>query len=97
MMDRNIKQAVGLPRMVLQIITDYRTITTTDIWYELGEDGRLEDRISLDEVRETLSQLESQKMIARDDEDQWKISKSDGSKSTTHTPGLEGGMRIDKL
>ena len=73
MMDENSQREVDLRRMVLQIITDYRTITTMDIWYELGEEGRLEGSISLNEVRETLSQLEGQKMIARGDDDQWKI------------------------
>ncbi|MDI7259000.1 MAG: hypothetical protein QME90_03655 [Thermodesulfobacteriota bacterium] len=73
MMDEIFQREVDLRGMVLQIITDYRTITTMDIWYELGEDGRLECGISLDEVRETLSQLERQKMIARGDDDQWKI------------------------
>lgn len=82
MMDENSQREVDLRRMVLQIITDYRTITTIDIWYELGEEGRFEGSISLNEVRETLSQLEGQKMIARGDDDQgqWKISEGDGSK-----------------
>jgi len=78
--DENFQRKVDLRRMVLQIITDYRTITTMDIWYELGEEGRLEGSISLDEVRETLSQLEGQKMIARGNDDEWKISEGDGSK-----------------
>ena len=78
MMDENFQREVDLRRMVLQIITDYRTITTMDIWYELGEEGRLEGSISLDEVRETLSQLEGQKMIARGNDDEWKISEGDG-------------------
>lgn len=80
MVDENFQREVDLRRMVLQIITDYRTITTMDIWYELGEEGRLEGSISLDEVRETLSQLEGQKMIARGNDGEWKISESDGSK-----------------
>jgi len=80
MIDENVQREVDLRRMVLQIITDYRAITTMDIWYELGEEGRLEGSISLDEVRETLSQLEGQKMIARGNDDEWKISEGDGSK-----------------
>ena len=78
MMDEIFQREGDLRRMVLQIITDYRTINTVDIWYELGEDGRLEGSIPLNEVRETLSQLEGQKMIARGNDEQWKISEGDG-------------------
>lgn len=80
MMDEIFQREGDLRRMVLQIITDYRTINTMDIWYELGEEGKLEGSISLNEVRETLSQLEGQKMIARGDDEQWKISEGDGRK-----------------
>jgi len=79
-MDEIFQREGDLRRMVLQIITDYRTINTMDIWYELGEEGKLEGSISLNEVRETLSQLEGQKMIARGNDDQWKISEGDGRK-----------------
>lgn len=39
----------------------------------MGEDDRFKDGITLAEVNETLFQLEKQKMIARVEDDKWKI------------------------
>jgi hypothetical protein len=68
----NFQQRDDIYKAILEIIADYQPITTKDIWYELGEDDRFKDGITLAEVNETLFQLEKQKMIIKGDNDSWK-------------------------
>jgi len=69
----NFQQEVDLGRIILQIITDYRAITTTEIWYELGEDDRFDGKITRAEVTEVVSELEKQNIIVKGKDDKWKI------------------------
>jgi len=73
MMESNFQQEADLGRMILQIIKDYRAITTTDIWYELGEDDRFDGGITRAEVTEVVSELEKQNIIVKEKDDKWKI------------------------
>ena len=72
MRERHFQHDDDLAMTVLEIIGHYQPILTEDIWYELGEDDRFKDGITLAEVNETLFQLEKQKMIIKGDNDSWK-------------------------
>jgi hypothetical protein len=72
MTGNNFQQRDDICKAILEIIAEYQPITTKDIWYELGEDDRFKDGITLAEVNETLFQLEKQKMIIKGDNDSWK-------------------------
>lgn len=72
MTGNNFQQRDDICKAILEIIEDYQPITTKDIWYELGEDDRFKDGITLADVNETLFQLEKQKMIIKGDNDSWK-------------------------
>jgi hypothetical protein len=69
----NVPQDEDLGRKILEIIADYQEISTTDIWYELGEDDRFHGGIPLAEVGELLSLLEEQEMIVKAENDKWTI------------------------
>ena len=69
----NFEQEVDLGRIILQIITDCQAITATEIWYELGEDDRLDDEITRAEVTDVVSELEKQNIIVKGKDDKWKI------------------------
>lgn len=73
MMRSNFQEEVDLRRIILQIITDYQAITTTDIWYELGENYQFDGGITRVEVTEVVSKLEKQNIIVKGEEDKWKI------------------------
>jgi hypothetical protein len=73
MTGNNFQRRDDICKAILEIIADYQPITTKDIWYELGEDDRFKDGITLAEVNETLFQLEKQKMIVRVEDEKWKI------------------------
>ena len=77
MKDRGIRQDDNLFRAVLGIITDYQPIPTLDIWYELGEDESVEDRVALAEVLEILSHLENGKQIFKGEGDRWGCSREE--------------------
>ena len=72
MTGNNFQQRDDICKAILEIIADYPAITTKDIWYELGEDDRFKNAITLAEVNESLFQLEKQKMIIKGDNDSWK-------------------------
>lgn len=72
MTSKTFQQEDDIDKAILEIIADYQPITTKDIWYELGEDDRFKNGITLAEVNETLFQLEKQKMIIKGDNDSWK-------------------------
>jgi len=76
MMRNNFWGEVDLGRIILQIITDYRAITTMEIWYELGEDGRFDGGITRAEVTEVVSELEKQNIIVKGKDDKWNINLS---------------------
>jgi len=63
----------NIGEVIFKIIEDYPSITTMDIWLELGEDDRYKGIISRAEVNDLLSQLEKQKIIKRDEEGKWRI------------------------
>jgi len=69
----NFQQEVDLGRIILQIITDCRAITTIEVWYELGEDDRFDGEITHAEVAEVVSELEKQNIIVKGKDDKWKI------------------------
>ncbi len=72
----NFLQEVDLGRIILQIITDYRALTTIEIWYELGEDDRFDGGITRAEVTDAVSELEKQNNIVKGKDDKWKINSS---------------------
>lgn len=76
MMRSNFQGEVDLGRIILQIITDYRAITTIEIWYELGEDDRFDGGITRAEVTEVVSELEKQNIIVKGKDDKWNINSS---------------------
>ena len=59
-----------LMKVIFKIIRELQPITTTDIWYEVGEEYRYS--ISKEEITEILSHLEKQKRISMEDE-KWKL------------------------
>ena len=59
-----------LMEVILKVIRELQPITTTDIWYEVGEDYR--HSISKEEITEILSHLEKKKRITIEDE-KWKL------------------------
>jgi hypothetical protein len=69
----NFQQEIDLERIILQIITDYRALTTIEIWYELGEDNRFDGGITRAEVTDVVSELEKQNIIVKGKDDKWKI------------------------
>jgi hypothetical protein len=75
MKEKQLLQEDGLARAVLEVIGYHQPIPTMDIWYELGEDERFEDRIALTEVKEILFHLENSKRIFREDGDKWMVKK----------------------
>lgn len=76
MMTSNFQGEVDLGRIILQIITDYRAITTIEIWYEIGEDDRFDGGITRAEVTEVVSELEKQNIIVKGKDDKWNINSS---------------------
>lgn len=84
MMRNNVQGEVDLRRIILQIITDYRVITTMEIWYELGEDDRFDGGITRAEVTEVVSELEKQNIIVKGKDDKWNINSS-GTQRFSHS------------
>jgi len=69
----NFLREGDLERATLEIIAHYQAMTTTDIWYELGEDERFKGVISRPEVEEALSRLEEQQLINQGQDDKWRV------------------------
>lgn len=76
MIESDLLQEDNLVEIILKIIADYQPITTTDIWFEIGEDGGFKGGITLAEVKQTLFQLEREKMVMKRGDDQWGINKA---------------------
>jgi len=76
MIESDLLQEDNLVEIILRIIADYQPITTTDIWFEIGEDERFKGGIILAEVKQTLFQLEREKMVMKRGDDQWGINKA---------------------
>ena len=72
MTDSKSRNEEHLMKVIFKIIRELQPITTTDIWYEVGEEYRYS--ISKEEITEILSHLEKQKRISMEDE-KWKIKK----------------------
>jgi len=70
MTDSKFSNEEHLMEVILKIIRELQPITTTDIWYEVGEEYRYS--ISKEEITEILSHLEKQKRISMEDE-KWKL------------------------
>jgi len=71
--NRVVQHDDDLTRAILDIIAHYQPIPTINIWFEVGEDDRFREHISLAEVKEILSLLENRKSILREDGDQWAV------------------------
>jgi hypothetical protein len=69
MIESDLLQEDNLVEIILKIIADYQPITTTDIWFEIGEDERFKGGITLAGVKQTLFQLEREKMVMKRGDD----------------------------
>ncbi len=76
MIESHLLQEDNLKEIILKIVADYQTITTMDIWFEIGEDERFKGDITLTGVKQTLSQLEKERMVLKRGDDQWGINKA---------------------
>jgi hypothetical protein len=70
MIDGKFQNEEHLTEVIFKIIRELQPITTTDIWFEVGEDYR--HRISKEEITEILSHLEKKMRISMEDE-KWKL------------------------
>ena len=93
MTDRHFQHDDGLARAVLEIVGHYQPIPTMDIWYELGEDDRLEDGIPLAEVNEILSHLENERKIFKEGDDKWMVKKMVASKRASSRRNVKKSLR----
>ena len=93
MTEKHFQHDDDLAMTVLEIIGHYQPIPTTDIWYELGEDDRVEDGVALAEVKEILSHFENTKRIFRGDGDKWVIRKTVDRKRTSPGRDVKESLR----
>lgn len=73
MADNRFQQEGEIVSAVFEIIVHYQPIPTMDIWYELGEDNRFQEKIPLSEVKEILTRLENLDKIIRQDGERWGV------------------------
>ncbi len=73
MTDIRFQMEGDITKAVFEIIAHYQPIPTMDIWYELGEDNRFQERIPLSEVKEILTRLENQEKIFRHGGERWGV------------------------